>query len=52
MAYVLQAKSDDLTQIQKEFASQEEAIKQLKQNLTRVEDQLKQGWIGPLSARV
>ncbi|HZT07050.1 MAG TPA: WXG100 family type VII secretion target [Chloroflexota bacterium] len=46
MNYVVQAKSDDLTEISQSLKKQEEAIGELKRTLTRMNDRLKQGWIG------
>jgi WXG100 family type VII secretion target len=43
---VIQVRSEDLEEIQKTFARQEEAIGEMRGNLVRMNDKLKQGWIG------
>src|SRR5690349_5711725 len=46
MAYVVQAKSQDLTDIQKSFATQQESIEGMQKDLLRMNERLKQGWMG------
>src|SRR5438046_1493526 len=46
MTYVVQAKSDDLKLIATSFKKQEDAIGEMQKGLVRMNDRLKQGWIG------
>jgi WXG100 family type VII secretion target len=46
MTDVIQAKAEELEEIGKRFARQEEAIGEMRGDLVRMNDRLKQGWIG------